>query len=158
MFPRMFILQIYVSYRYICTAMVSLWDTNIQFLQGVGPRRSRELEKDLNITTFEDLIRHYPFRYIDRTRFYAIKEIDPGLAYIQIRGVVRDMKIVGAGPRKQRLVVILSDPTGTIELVFFKGIRWIKDKIKLNTEYIVFGNPPYSTPGSICTSRHGYPR
>ncbi|HPV88514.1 MAG TPA: ATP-dependent DNA helicase RecG, partial [Bacteroidales bacterium] len=121
--------------------MVSLWDTNIQFLQGVGPRRSRELEKDLNITTFEDLIRHYPFRYIDRTRFYAINEIDPGLAYIQIRGVVRDMKIVGAGPRKQRLVVILSDPTGTIELVFFKGIRWIKDKIKLNTEYIVFGKP-----------------
>lgn len=141
MFPGISMLQIYASYRYICTAMVSLWDTNIQFLQGVGPRRARELEKNLDITTFGDLIKHYPFRYIDRTRFYAINEINPDLAYIQIRGVVRDMKIAGAGPRKQRLVVLLADPTGTVELVFFKGIRWIKDKIKLNTEYIVFGKP-----------------
>ena len=121
--------------------MVSIWDTNIQFLQGVGPRRAGELEKELNIKTFDDLIRHYPFRYIDRTRFYAINEIDPELAYIQIRGVVRDMKIVGSGPRKQRLVILLADPTGTVELVFFKGVRWIKDKIMLHTEYIVFGKP-----------------
>ena len=141
MFPRMFIGQIYVRYLYICIAMVSIWDTNIQFLQGVGPRRAGELEKELNIKTFDDLIRHYPFRYIDRTRFYAINEIDPELAYIQIRGVVRDMKIVGSGPRKQRLVILLADPTGTVELVFFKGVRWIKDKIMLHTEYIVFGKP-----------------
>jgi len=122
-------------------AMTSVWDTNIQFLQGVGPGRARELEKGLNIKTFGDLIRHYPFRYIDRTRFYSISEIDPDLAAIQIRGEVRDMKIVGAGSRKQRLVVLFADPTGTVDLVFFKGIRWIKDKIKVNTEYIVFGKP-----------------
>ncbi|HNZ45841.1 MAG TPA: ATP-dependent DNA helicase RecG [Bacteroidales bacterium] len=121
--------------------MTSVWDTNIQFLQGVGPGRARELEKGLNIKTFGDLIRHYPFRYIDRTRFYSISEIDPDLAAIQIRGEVRDMKIVGAGSRKQRLVVLFADPTGTVDLVFFKGIRWIKDKIKVNTEYIVFGKP-----------------
>ena len=141
MFPSMLISQIYARYRYICMAMTSVWDTNIQFLQGVGPGRARELEKGLNIKTFGDLIRHYPFRYIDRTRFYSISEIDPDLAAIQIRGEVRDMKIVGAGSRKQRLVVLFADPTGTVDLVFFKGIRWIKDKIKVNTEYIVFGKP-----------------
>ena len=72
-------------------AMTSVWDTNIQFLQGVGPVRARELEKGLNIKTFGDLIHHYPFRYIDRTRFYSVREIDPDLAFIQIRGEVRDM-------------------------------------------------------------------
>ncbi len=121
--------------------MVSVWDTNIQFLPGVGPKRARELDKDLNIKTFGDLIQHFPFRYIDRTRFYAINQIDPELAYIQLRGVVRDMKIIGAGSRKQRLVVMIADPTGTLDLVFFKGIKWIKDKIKTDTEYIVFGKP-----------------
>jgi len=121
--------------------MVSVRDTNIQFLTGVGPKRARELEKELNIKTFGDLVQHFPFRYIDRTRFYAINEIDPELAYIQIRGVVRDMKIIGAGSRKQRLVVLFADPTGTLELVFFKGIKWIRDKIKTDTEYIVFGKP-----------------
>ena len=141
MFPSMLISQIYARYRYICMAMTSVWDTNIQFLQGVGPGRARELEKGLNIKTFGDLIRHYPFRYIDRTRFYSISEIDPDLAAIQIRGEVRDMKIIGAGSRKQRMVVLFADPTGSVDLVFFKGIRWIRDKIKLNTEYIVFGKP-----------------
>ena len=121
--------------------MTSVWDTNIQFLQGVGPVRARELEKGLNIKTFGDLIHHYPFRYIDRTRFYSVREIDPDLAFIQIRGEVRDMKIIGAGSRKQRMVVLFADPTGSVDLVFFKGIRWIRDKIKLNTEYIVFGKP-----------------
>jgi len=122
-------------------AMTSVWETNIQFLQGVGPVRARELEKGLKIKTVGDLIRHYPFRYIDRTHFYAVREIDPNLAFIQIRGQVRDMKIIGAGSRKQRMVVLFADPTGSVDLVFFKGIRWIKDKIKLNTEYIVFGKP-----------------
>jgi len=103
--------------------------------------RARELEKGLNIKTFGDLIHHYPFRYIDRTRFYSVREIDPDLAFIQIRGEVRDMKIIGAGSRKQRMVVLFADPTGSVDLVFFKGIRWIRDKIKLNTEYIVFGKP-----------------
>ncbi|MDY0332577.1 MAG: ATP-dependent DNA helicase RecG [Bacteroidales bacterium] len=121
--------------------MASIWDTNIQFLQGMGPKRAEELKKSLNIVTYGDLIRHYPFRYIDRTRFYAIREITPDLASMQLRGTVKDMRIVAAGSPKQRLVVLLEDATGTIELVFFKGVRWLKNKIKLNTEYIVFGKP-----------------
>ena len=121
--------------------MECIWDTSIQFLQGVGPGRAKELQKSLNISTFGDLIRHYPFRYIDRTRFYAIREITPDLANIQIRGTVKDMKIVGAGPRKQRLVVLFEDATGSIELFFFKGVQWLKNKIKLQTEYVVFGKP-----------------
>ncbi len=121
--------------------MASLWNTNIQFLPGVGPKRASELEKSLNIVTFDDLIRHYPFRYIDRTRFYAIREITPDLAAIQLRGTVKDMRIAAARSPKQRLIVTLEDATGSVELVFFKGIRWLKNKIKLNTEYIVFGKP-----------------
>ena len=121
--------------------MGCIWDTSIQFIQGVGPGRAKELQRSLNISTFGELIRHYPFRYIDRTRFYAIREITPDLATIQIRGTVKDMKIVGTGPQKQRLVVLLEDATGSIELVFFKGIPWLKNRIKLHTEYIVFGKP-----------------
>ena len=104
--------------------MASIWDTNIQFLQGMGPKRAEELKKSLNIVTYGDLIRHYPFRYIDRTRFYAIREITPDLASMQLRGTVKDMRIVAAGSPKQRLVVLLEDATGSIELVFFKGFRW----------------------------------
>ncbi len=140
----MFMTQIYTRYfiwlMYLC-GMSSIWDTNIQFIPGVGPKRAKELEKELNVTTFGELIRYFPFRYIDRTRFYAVNEMSADLAYIQLRGTISDMKIVGQGPHKQRLVAIFSDPTGSVELVFFKGIKWIQQKIKTQTEYIVFGKP-----------------
>ena len=86
------------------------------------------------------MIYFFPFRYVDRSRFYAISEIDSASAYIQLRGVIRDVRTVGA-QRGKRLVATLSDDTGAIDLVFFQGVKWMSDKIKAGKEYIVFGKP-----------------
>lgn len=120
--------------------MSGMMDTSIQFIPGVGPKRAKELEKELGITTYGQLIKFFPFRYIDRTRFYAVNELTADLPYVQLRGIITDLKIIGV-PRKQRLCATFQDATGTVELVFFKGIRWLQDKLKTQTEYIVFGKP-----------------
>ena len=115
-------------------------ETPIEFLKGVGPKRSELLKKELNIFTFEDMIEHYPFRYIDKSKFYSVNDIISDSSYIQLKGIISDMKLLGKN-RGQRLSAQFSDNTGTIELVWFKGIKWVKDKIKPNIEYIVFGKP-----------------
>ena len=120
--------------------MNKILESDIKFLQGVGPKRAALLEKELGISTFRDMLYTFPFRYIDRTRFYSIREIDSSSAYIQLRGSITDLRIVGEG-RAKRLVARLYDGTGTIELVFFQGIKWISGRLKIGTEYIVFGKP-----------------
>ena len=113
-------------------------DTNIQFLSGMGPRRSALFKKELGIENIGDLLSHYPFRYIDRSRFYAIQETHPGLGYVQIRGHFTSMILQGEG-KKSRLSAIFTDGIDRIDIVFFQGIRWIQKSIRLNTEYILFG-------------------
>ena len=120
--------------------MKHILDTDIKFLTGVGEVRAGLLNKELGIYTFRDMIHTYPFRYIDRSKVYNISEIVPGTAYIQIRGTVTGISMAGTG-RSQRLSIILKDSTGSIELVFFKGIKWVKDKISQGKEYFVFGKP-----------------
>ncbi|MBP6948213.1 MAG: ATP-dependent DNA helicase RecG, partial [Bacteroidales bacterium] len=120
--------------------MNKILESDIKFLQGVGPKRAALLEKELGISTFRDMLYTFPFRYIDRTRFYSIREIDSSSAYIQLRGSITDLRIVGEG-RAKRLIARLYDGTGTIELVFFQGIKWISGRLKIGTEYIVFGKP-----------------
>jgi len=115
-------------------------DSDIKFLPSVGPRRAELLGKELGIFTFRDLLYFFPFRYVDRSRFYAICEIDSASAYIQLRGTVTAIRAVGEG-RGRRLVAVLSDDTGTIDLVFFQGIKWVAEKVKTGREYIVFGKP-----------------
>jgi len=115
-------------------------DTPIEYLKGVGPQRSDLLKKELNIFTFNDLITFYPFRYVDRTKFYKVKEITVDLPYVQLRGKITDVEIVGKNKGK-RLIAHFNDETGTIELVWFQGIKWITEKFKPNTEFIVFGKP-----------------
>ena len=122
---------------YICTVNKIL-ESDIKFLQGVGPKRAALLEKELGISTFGDMLYTFPFRYIDRTRFYSIREINSSSAYIQLRGSITDLRIIGEG-RAKRLIARLNDGTGTIELVFFQGIKWIFNRLKIGTEYIVFG-------------------
>lgn len=116
-------------------------NTEIKFLQGVGPRKAELLLKALSISTFKDLLYTFPFRYIDRTRFYQVREISPDLPYIQLRGKVVNSRIEGSGPRQKRLILTFSDATGRIELIFFQGIKWMQEKIKFGQEYIVFGKP-----------------
>ena len=114
--------------------------TEIKFLTGVGPKRADLLNRELNIHTFEDLLYHFPYRYIDRSRFYKISEISSQLPYIQIRGRISSLEVTG--PRyKKRLMAKFSDDTGTIELVWFRGVSWIRETLKKDREYVAFGKP-----------------
>lgn len=120
--------------------MTGFFDTPIEFLKGVGPQRAALLNKELKIFTFGDLIQHYPFRYEDRTRFYAIREIDGEMPVVQLKGKIIRREIIGSGLKK-RLKCIFKDDSGEIELVWFQGIAWVSEKIKPGVEYIVFGKP-----------------
>jgi ATP-dependent DNA helicase RecG len=115
-------------------------DTNITYLQGVGPKRAELLNKELNIFTFRDLLYYFPYKYIDRTRFYKIEELDPDLPFIQIRGVIKGYTTEGHGQAK-RLAADFQDDTGTIKLVWFKGGKWVTGSYTPGVEYIVFGKP-----------------
>jgi ATP-dependent DNA helicase RecG len=115
-------------------------DTNITYLPGVGPKRAELLNKELNIFTFRDLLYYFPYKYIDRTRFYKIAELDPELPFVQIRGVLKGYSTEGHGPGK-RLVADFQDETGTIKLVWFKGGKWITGSYSPGVEFIVFGKP-----------------
>lgn len=120
--------------------MSGFFDTSIEYLKGVGPQRAALLNKELNIHTYGDLIQHYPFRYEDRTRFFTIQEIHSEMPYVQLRGIITRKEMIGGGP-KRRMVCYFGDRTGQIELVWFQGISWIAEKIKVGVEYIVFGKP-----------------
>ncbi len=113
---------------------------DIQFLKGVGPKRAELLNKELNIFTVNDLLRHFPFRYIDRTKFYKVNEIKEDFPNIQARGIISNFKTKGSG-RKTYLTADFSDQTGTIELIWFKGINRIKQSLTSGKEYIIFGKP-----------------
>ena len=115
-------------------------DQEIKFLPGVGPKRAETLNKELKLFTFRDLLYYYPYKYIDRTRFYKIAEIHAQMPYIQVRGIIRGLETVGSGP-KERLSARLYDNSGSLELIWFRGIKWQKENLKLDTEYIVFGKP-----------------
>ena len=120
--------------------MAGMLDSEIKYLAGVGPKRAELLQKELGISTFRDMLYTFPFRYVDRSRFCAVRDIDSTSAYIQLRGKIVSSSVVGDG-RKARLVAKFTDGTGSIDLVFFKGIKWVQDKLKPGQEYIVFGKP-----------------
>ena len=120
--------------------MPDLLSNDIQYLPGVGPKRAELLSRELNIKTFGDLLYYFPYKYIDRTKFYTISEVRSNLPYIQVKGRIDSLHAIGARNRK-RLVAEFSDGTGTIELVWFQGVNWIKDSLKPGIDYIVFGKP-----------------
>ncbi len=118
--------------------MQSLLDTPIEFLKGVGPQRAELLRTELRIFTFNDLLQHYPFRYLDRSTYHQIKDLPYVDNYVQIKGVIQSIKEIGNG-RTKKMFARFSDETGSIDLVWFQGFQWIKPNLKLNTEYQVFG-------------------
>jgi ATP-dependent DNA helicase RecG len=120
--------------------MQDFLDSNITYLTGVGPKRAELLSKELNINTFRDLLYYFPYKYIDRTRFYSIAELDPDLPLVQIKGFIKGYYTEGHGKGK-RLVADFQDETGTIKLVWFKGTKWITGSYTPGVEYIVFGKP-----------------
>lgn len=113
---------------------------DIKFLPGMGPKKADVLFNELKIKTFEDLLYHFPYKHTDRTKFYSIRELSPDLPYIQIKGRIISFTEVGEGFKK-RLTAQFADGTGIIELVWFKGAKWITQTYKTNTEYIVYGKP-----------------
>ncbi|MDR0728996.1 MAG: ATP-dependent DNA helicase RecG [Prevotellaceae bacterium] len=114
---------------------------DIKFLPGIGSRRAEILYKELGITTYEDLLYIVPFRYIDRTRFYKINEINADLPYVQLRGTIIRFQEIAYGKRQKRYIAHFADDTGLIELVFFQGLKRIQERLKTGVEYIVFGKP-----------------
>ena len=119
---------------------VDLLQTPIEFLKGVGPKRADVLRKEFEIFTFEDLLLYYPYRHIDKSKIYKIADIQSEGAYIQLKGKIVHCELVGQ-QRGKRLVAQFVDETGSIELVWFNGIRWVQDMLKENREFIVFGKP-----------------
>ncbi|MDQ1141266.1 ATP-dependent DNA helicase RecG [Pedobacter agri] len=118
----------------------SILDTPIEFIKGVGPSRADVLKKDLSLFTFQDMLAHYPFRYIDRTKYFKINQIHPDSQYIQIIGRVISKKVIG-DKRTKRIVAVFKDETGIMELVWFQSLKWVEDHITVGTAYVAFGKP-----------------
>ncbi|MCG9792729.1 ATP-dependent DNA helicase RecG [Flavobacterium algicola] len=126
--------------------MNNLLLTPIEYLKGVGPSRGELFKKELGIYKYSDLINLYPNRYIDRTRYYKINELQNTTAEVQIIGKIVHIKTVEFGKNKKRLVANFIDDTGQMELVWFQGQKWIKESLKLNEVVVIFGK---------CTSFNG---
>lgn len=115
-------------------------EQDIKFLPGVGPKRAELFNKELNIHTVGDLLYFFPYKYVDRSRFYSIKEIDPNLPYIQVRGKILRYTREGQKP-KERLIAKFTDGVGTIDLVFFQGMKYVIENFEVGKEYIILGKP-----------------
>jgi len=113
-------------------------ETPIEFLKGVGPTRAELLRKELKVTTYKDLLWELPFRYIDKSVITPIKDVNKFSDTVQIKGVLERVTVKGEG-RKSRLHAIIRDGSGFMELVWFKGVSWIKDSLKSGQTYIVYG-------------------
>ena len=113
---------------------------DIQFLPGVGPKRAELLREELDIHRVEDLLSYYTYRYVDRSRFYKISEVTSDMPFIQIRGSIHGYAAIGKG-RGRRLVADFRDDTGRLDLVWFKGAKWIPENYPVGKELVVFGRP-----------------
>ena len=118
--------------------MVDLLQTRIEYLKGVGPKRAELLDKELGIHTFEELLDYFPFRYIDRSRIHKVSQICDDSVYYQLVGTVSNMQTFGS-PRVTRITATFTDDTGSIELVWFKGLKWIKNRFTPGKKYLIFG-------------------
>lgn len=114
--------------------------TSIVYLKGVGPQKAEVLQKEMNVHTYNDLLHYFPYRYVDRSQIFLIKNIDPNTQFIQLKGIIKGFVLEGAG-RKKRLKAIFSDGSGSMELVWFQSIDWVMRNLKIQVEYVVFGKP-----------------
>ncbi len=118
---------------------MNLLETPIEYLKGVGPHRGDLLRKELGIHKYIDLLNLFPNRYIDRTKYYKINELQNSNSEVQISGKIIHLKTIEQGKGKSRLVATFVDDTGQMELVWFQGQKWIRDSIKINIPYVIFG-------------------
>ncbi|MBR1719501.1 MAG: ATP-dependent DNA helicase RecG [Phocaeicola sp.] len=120
--------------------MFDIRSFDIKFVPGIGPNRAAILNKELNIYSLYDLLYYFPYKHIDRSRIYTIREIDGNMPFIQLRGQILSFETIGEG-RTRRLVAHFSDGTGVVDLVWFQGIKFMEKAYKVRQEYIVFGKP-----------------
>lgn len=120
--------------------MSEIFDTNITYLKGVGPKKAALLQKELGIETFSDMLNYFPFRYVDKSRIYKVNEVVNDSAYFQLKGKISNLRVIGE-KRVKYITAQLTDDTGSIDLVWFKGLKWVKDRFKPGQEYIIFGKP-----------------
>jgi ATP-dependent DNA helicase RecG len=113
-------------------------DSPIEYLKGVGPVKAALLQKELGVYTFGNLLQQYPYRYVDKTTFNRMAELDENSSEVQVRGILRRLTLMGEG-RAKRLVGTLRDDTGMLELVWFKGIHWMQENLQVGKEYVAFG-------------------
>ena len=125
-------------FLYLRCMVQNMLQTPIEFLKGIGPNRAKLLRSELGVDTFQDLLNLFPNRYIDKTRFYKIKELQQSSADVQIVGKIIKIRTVEQ-QRGHRLVADFIDDTGRMELVWFRSIKWIRENLKLNTPYVIFG-------------------
>jgi ATP-dependent DNA helicase RecG len=115
-------------------------ETSIEFLKGVGPQRAQILRSELGVFTFRDLLEHYPFRYLDRFTYHKVADAPYVDNYVQLKGKITSLREIGTG-RHKKLFARFTDDSGSIDLIWFQGIQWIKPTIQLNLEYQIFGKP-----------------
>lgn len=120
--------------------MLDLSTRDIKFLAGVGPSRAKTLNQELQIFSLKDLIYYFPYKYVDRSKVYTISELSGTMPYVQLKGRILSFNTVGEG-RKKRLVARFYDGTGYIDLVWFRGIKYVTTSLKLNYDYLIFGKP-----------------
>lgn len=120
--------------------MPDISNTDIKYLSGVGPKKAEILNKELEIFTLDDLLHYYPYKYIDKSRIFYVHEIDGNMPYIQLKGRITAFETFGEG-RHKRLVGHFTDGTGFVDLVWFQGQKFVTDKYRTNSPYIVFGKP-----------------
>lgn len=120
--------------------MSSILATEIMYLPGVGPKKSELLQNELGIRTFGDLLYFFPYKYVDKSKVYKISEINEDLPNVQIVARVVSFSEAGVG-RSRRFTALVSDGTGVMELVWFKGLKWIARWLQPNVNYLIFGKP-----------------
>ena len=120
--------------------MLDLDQRDVKYRPGVGPARAALLKSELRITTLQDLLYYFPYKYIDRSRIFQVREVDGTMPYIQLKGKILSFEQIGEG-RRQRLVAHFSDGTGVADLVWFSGIKYTLDRYRPGVDYVVFGKP-----------------
>ena len=121
--------------------MNHILNQDIKYLSGVGPKRKDILEKELGITSWGDLLEYYPYKYVDRSKIYSVRDLHGDLPFVQLKGKILSFEEFDISPRKKRLVAHFTDGTGIVDLIWFQGIKYALNNYKVNQSYIVFGKP-----------------
>ena len=126
----------------------------LTYVNGIGPKRAELLAGEINITTDEELLQYYPYRYVDKSKVYKISDISGDMPYILLKGQFTSFEEQGTGMRNQRLKGLFADGTGVIECIWFQGLKYIKESVRQGQEYLLFGQPKYNETFHVISVAH----